>query len=291
LTTVPPRRPGHPYFAGAPLLIAHRGGAGLAPENTMAAFRSAVDDWGADMLELDVHASRDGKVVVIHDPTVDRTTDGIGRVEELPWSELSRLDAGYHFKDTAGRHPFRGAGVRLPLLDELLETFPFMRLNVEAKVPGVGALLFEAIRRHRAEHRVLIAAEDEVARADIPHYSGPWGASRVQLRRFFLAQRLGPFGRIYTPRADALQIPDVWEGRQIASPGFVREAHRRNLPVHVWTVDEPADMRRLLDWGVDGIQSDRPDLLAQVLHEMAGRPLPRGFGPSSNDAAQEPGSD
>ena len=270
---LPVRRPGHPYLAGAPLFIAHRGGAALAPENTMAAFGAAVERWDADVLELDVRRTADGKVVVIHDATVDRTCDGRGAVRELPWSEVRSLDAGYHFRDLAGEHAFRGRGVGIPLLDEVLETFPATRLNVEAKTPGAAPLLVEAVRRHGAQDRVLMAAELEGARPSRHGYPGPHGASRRQIRLFHLLHRR-PLGFLYTPRADALQVPDAWMGRRVVTPRFVHEAHRRNIPVHVWTIDEPADMRRLLSWGVDGIQSDRLDRLARVLVEETGRPPP-----------------
>jgi len=261
-------------MAGAPLLIAHRGGSKLAPENTMAAFRQAVDAYGADMLEMDVHLSADGQVVVIHDPTVDRTTDGTGAIADMPWEALRDLDAGYRFVDLHGEPSHRERDVRLPLFREVLEAFPRVRINVEAKVPGVARALADLVLRFGSQERVLIAVDREAARAPIRDYPGPRGASRPQMTRFFMAQRLGVIGRLYTPGADALQVPDNWEGTQVASERFFREAHLRNLPVHVWTIDEPADMRRLLDWGADGIQSDRPDLLARVLHEETGRPLP-----------------
>ena len=270
---LPARRPGHPYLAGAPLFIAHRGGAALAPENTMAAFTAAVERWDADVLELDVRRTADGRVVVIHDATVDRTCEGTGAVRELPWSEVRSLDAGYRFRGLAGELAFRGRGVRIPLLDEVLETFPATRMNVEAKAPEVAPLLVEAIRRHAAHDRVLMAAELEGARPSRHGYPGPHGASRRQIRLFYLLHQR-PLGFLYTPRADALQVPDAWMGRRVVTPRFVREAHRRNIPVHVWTIDEPADMRRLLSWGVDGIQSDRLDRLARVLVEETGRPPP-----------------
>ena len=260
-------------MAGAPLFIAHRGGSGLAPENTMAAFTSAVDSWGADMLEMDVHRTADGTVVVIHDATVDRTCDGQGAVRDLPLSEVRSLDAGYHFRDLEGRHSFRGTGVGVPTLDEVLETLPHTRLNIEAKVPEVSPLLVEIVRRHGAEGRVLMAAGDERARASRHGYLGPCGASERQSRLFYLTHRW-PLAFLYTPQADALQVPDVWEGRQVLTPRFIDEAHRRNIPVHAWTIDEEPDMRRLLTWGVDGIQTDRPDRLARVLVDVVGRPPP-----------------
>jgi glycerophosphoryl diester phosphodiesterase len=126
---------------------------------------------------------------------------------------------------------------------------------------------------HGAQHRVLVAAEHEANRRDVRGYPGPWGASRTQIRAFYLIQRL-PFGIPWTPAADVFQVPEAWEGRTIVTPRFISEAHRRNIPVHVWTVDDEGAMRRLLHMGVDGIQTDRPDRLARVLHQVRGRPLP-----------------
>jgi len=266
-------RPGRPFLAGAPLLVAHRGGAKLAPENTLVAFRSAVEDWGADMLELDVRLTGDGQVVVIHDAKVEPTTEGAGAVAELTLDEIRTLDAGYRFVDLEGERSFRGRGVGVPTMEEVLDACPGVWLNVEAKEARVAGPLAELLRLRGEEHRVLIAAELERSRRDARGYAGPWGASRGPCLRFWLAHQL-PGGGPYTPRADALQIPEIWKGWRVLTPRFVREAHRRNIPVHVWTVDDPADMRRLLEWGVDGIQSDRPDLLSDVLVEMAGRPLP-----------------
>jgi len=263
-------------MAGAPLLVAHRGGSRLAPENTLEAFRDAVVRWEADMLELDVRLTRDGEVVVIHDATVDRTTEGSGRVAELTLARLQELDAGYRFVDPGGQPTFRGKGVRVPRFEDVLLAFPDARLNVEAKEARAAGPLVEIVRRHGAEHRVLVAAEFERNRADARGYPGPWGASRHQVWLFWVLHRL-PGGGPYTPRADILQVPETWKGRRIVTPAFVRQAHRRNLPVQVWTVDAPDDMRRLLSWGVDGLQTDRPDLLARVLVEVAGRPAPPGL--------------
>lgn len=269
----PRRRPGHPYLAGSPLLIAHRGGAGLAPENTLASFRNAVDVWGADMLEMDVRATLDGEVVVIHDEGVDRTTEGNGMVADLTWPHVRELDAGYRFRDLDGVHSFRGKGVGIPRFEEVLEELPGVRLNVEAKDGRSAVGLVEAVLRHGAQDRVLVAAEWERNRRRVRGYPGPWGASRRHLAGFVVLVRT-PLGVLFTPGCDVLQVPEIHAGIRILTRSFLAEAHRRNLPVHVWTVDEPEDMRRLIAWGVDGIQTDRPDLLASVLTEAAGRPPP-----------------
>ena len=271
-------RPGRAYLSGAPMLVAHRGGSRLAPENTMAAFVRAVDWWGADMLELDVRLTRDGHVVVIHDGTVDRTTDGSGPVSALTLDELQSLDAGHHFVSPSGEKSFRATGVRVPTFAEVMGAFPGVRINVEAKEPQVARPLVDLIEDRGAQARTLVAAEFERSRVDVCGYRGPWGTSRHHILGFSLTHRL-PRGGPYTPGADILQVPEKWKGFRIVSPRFIREAQARNLPVHVWTIDDPADMRRLIEWGVDGIQSDRPDLLAQVLTEMVGRPPAQGPGP------------
>lgn len=252
--------------------MAHRGGSRLAPENTMVAFRQAIEDWSADVLEMDVRLTADGRVVVIHDPTVDRTTNGVGVVREMQWSDLSALDAGYRFRDLRGRHSWRGRGVTVPLFEEVLDAFPSTRLNVESKVPEAAGPLMELVVSRQAEHRVLIAAEHEPTRSGARGYRGPWGASRRQVIPFWLASRLRWLGLRWSPPVDAFQVPETAGALRVVSRAFVRMAHRANVPVHVWTVDEPADMHRLLDWGVDGIQTDRPDILARVLTERTGRP-------------------
>jgi glycerophosphoryl diester phosphodiesterase len=245
----------------------------LAPENTLAAFRNAVYEWGVDMLEMDVRSTRDGEVVVIHDETVDRTTGGTGRVEDFTLDQLRELDAGYHFRNPEGSHSFRGTGATIPSLEEVLEALPGVRMNVEAKDGRSAPGLVETILRHNAQDRVLVAAEWERNRRAVIGYPGPWGASRRDLIRFFLLIHT-PFGRFYTPKCDALQIPETHHGIRILSRRFLHQAHVRNLPIHVWTVDDPRDMRRLVDMGVDGIQTDRPDLLAPILTELVGRPRP-----------------
>lgn len=238
----------------------------------MTAFRRAIGDWDADMLEMDVRLTADGRVVVLHDATVDRTTDGAGSVRDMPWDAVRRLDAGHRFRDPAGEFPYRGRGVRIPLFDEVLRELPHMRIMVEPKAAEAAGPLVEVIRACDAEHRVLIGALFESSRVGARGYRGPRGASRSQVLPFWLWRRVPGIGRWYVPAADAFQVPEVWGRRRVVTPAFVRAAHRANIPVHVWTVDDPDDMRRLLGWGVDGIQTDRPDLLADVLTEMAGRP-------------------
>jgi len=269
-------RPGAPYLAGAPLLIAHRGGAALAPENTLEAFRQAVRWWGCDVLEIDVQPTRDGEVVVLHDANVDRTTDGRGPAAAHTLDALRELDAGYRYSPDGGRtHPWRDRGVRIPTLAEVLEAFPTVRGNIEIKDARAGPRAREVIAAAGAEGRVLVAAEDRAARLAAGAHGAPTSASEQELRAFYLLHRLG-LAALYRPEVDALQLPFRHRNRVIPTPRFVRDAHRLNLPVHVWTVDEVEEMRWLLRAGVDGIVTDRPDRLALVLHHTCGRPLPPG---------------
>ena len=267
----------HPVLQGGPLLIAHRGGSALMPENTLAAFLNADRNWRADMIELDVRASADGHCVVIHDATVDRTTDGSGAVADLTLAELRGLDAGYRFTPDDGRtFPERGKGVRIPTLDEVLEALPAMRLTVESKCADVQAPLFRTIARHKATERVIAAGERNAYRTMYRSYTGPRSASLEEGLPFLLMSRLriSRFGRV---PANVIQTCEVYRGRRILTPRFVRDLHARGVLVHVWTVNEVADMERLLDWGVDGLVTDRPDRLAEVLHRRFQRPLPPGL--------------
>ncbi|HEU0052316.1 MAG TPA: glycerophosphodiester phosphodiesterase [Longimicrobium sp.] len=268
-------RPGYRYLAGAPLLIAHRGGSALAPENTLDAFRRALGWWGADILETDVQPTRDGDALVIHDPTVDRTSNGTGAVSSFTVAELKRLDAGFRFTPDGKTFPFRGKGVVFSTLREVLTALPHARVNVEIKDGRAQQAVWDTVHELGAEHRVLIAAGDRRNRSRFKGYAGPQSAGAQDLYAFYLAH-LAHLARLHAPSIDAFQMPERHHGRQVLDPRWVREAHVRNVAIHVWTVDEVDDMRRLLEWGVDGIITDRPDRLARVLNETRGRPLPPG---------------
>jgi glycerophosphoryl diester phosphodiesterase len=251
-----------------PLFFAHRGGSALAPENTLTAYENGLR-YGADALELDVHYSRDGEIVVFHDDTLDRTTSGSGPLAALTLDELRHLDAGYHFTPDGGAtYPWRGKDVTIPTLREVFERFPQTRVNIEMKVNDaegerrlarllrdngwsdwalVGSFHTDALARFRAlcEGRIATSASMGETRTFLIH---------VLLRA---TQRL-------RPTYDALQVPEVYRGIRVVSPTSIRLAHGLGLDVHVWTVDDRPAMERLLDWGVDGLMSDRPDTLAEV---------------------------
>ena len=267
-----------PYVTHAgPLFFAHRGGALLAPENTLSAFRRGVA-LGADALELDIQTTREGEIVVIHDATVDRTTDGRGPVASYTVEELRRLDAGYRFTPDGGRtYPFRGQGVMVPTLREVFERFPEQRVNIDLKesTPERERRLWELIQGVGAEERTLVASgELHTAIVRFRRLVGErvaTSASSPEVRNFVLAGWYRGTGRL-RPAYVALQVPETWHGIRVVSPRMVAAAHRLGLDVHVWTVDERLAMERLLAWGVDGLMTDRPDVLAEVLGRGPGEP-------------------
>lgn len=276
-------RPAHPVLHGGPLLIGHRGAAGLAPENTLPSFRLAAEEWGVDMIELDVRLSADGQCVVIHDETVDRTTNGTGPVAAMTLDQLRELDAGYRFQDDTGGASFRGMDATIQTLDEVLTAFPDTRFTVEIKIGTVQEELARTIARHDAAHRVIVAGMDYRDQSRFADYNGARSAPTRTVGFFYALHRLR-LGRLRAPSADVFQVPELypWDGREeegarrIVTPRFVRDAASHGVPVHVWTVNDPADMRRLIEWGVDGLITDRPDRGARVLAELVGRPLPPG---------------
>jgi glycerophosphoryl diester phosphodiesterase len=258
------RQSAHPFFSGSPHLIAHRGGAALGPENTIAAIEQAVRLWKPDIVEIDVRATADGACVLMHDPTLERTTNGSGPLDAHTLAELKQLDAGYNFVALDGTHSFRGRGVTIPTFDEVLSAFPHLRFIVEVKIGTAQKPLFETIERHRAHERVLAAGERDVDRDLFAGYEGPTSESGDSMLRMYRMYRMHMMRR-WRPTTDAVQFPIEYEGRRLVTKRLVRQLKRKGLYVHIWTVNQPADMKKLLDWGVDGILSDRPDLLKQVM--------------------------
>jgi len=256
------------YFTGAtPRVFGHRGAAGLAPENTLPSFALGLT-LGADMLELDVHASRDGVVVVFHDPTLDRTTNGTGPLRERSLYELQQLDAGYHFTRDGRDFPYRGHGLRIPTLEAVLKDFPLAHCNIEIKQadPPIVTDVLRVIRRLDAQHRVLLAAEHDPIMQQIRPLAGDivTSFSTADAADFIGRLRAGSLDD-YRPRGRALQIPPRFNEIELVTQENVEAAHRCGLEVHVWTINDPEEMRRLLALGVDGIISDLPGLARVVV--------------------------
>ena len=227
-----------------------------------------------------MHPTRDGEVVVIHDAALDRTTDRSGAVATLTLAQVQAADAGHRFSPDGRTYPYRDAGVTIPTLAEVLEALPDARVNVEIKDGAAQERVWEVVRAAKASGRVLIAAADRANRSRFTRYPGAVSASGSEMRAFYAAHLLRIAHRARLA-VDAFQMPERYYGRQVLSPRLVADAHAHNVAVHVWTVDETADMRRLLDWGVDGIVTDRPDRLAVELNRRNGRPLPPGPPPGA----------
>ncbi|MFI5831529.1 glycerophosphodiester phosphodiesterase [Streptomyces sp. NPDC051578] len=242
----------HPYLDHpAPIPFAHRGGAADGLENTAAAFRRA-EQAGYRYFETDVHATADGKLVAFHDATLDRVTDARGRIAELQWKQVKAARVG-------GTEP-------LSLFEDLLEEFPGARWNVDIKAESALYPLVNLIARAGAWDRVCVGSfsESRVARAHriagprLATSYGVLGVLGLRLRSYAIpaALRVG---------AVAAQVPESQAGVRVVDRRFVRTAHARGLQVHVWTVNEPERMEALLDLGVDGIMTDRIDILRTVL--------------------------
>ena len=241
----------HPFLDhDGVLAFAHRGGAGDAPENTMPAFEAAVA-LGYRYIETDVHLTADGVLVAFHDDHLDRVTDRTGRIADLPWSEVRRARVD-------GRAP-------LCLLEDLLGDLPDVHVNIDPKHDAAVGALADVLRRTDALDRVCVGAFSDRRLGRLrallgPRLCtalGPLGVARLR------AGALGlPTGRLPGPCA---QVPPAAGRVTVVDAGFVRAAHPRGNQVHVWTIDDPDEMDRLLDLGVDGIMTDRPELLRDVL--------------------------
>jgi glycerophosphoryl diester phosphodiesterase len=260
--------PDHPYFNPDKfLVIAHRGGRSLGPENTLYTFQRAAD-LGVDVLEMDVHRTKDGQLVVLHDATLDRTTNGTGPVDRYTLAELKKLDAAYHWSPDNGKSfPLRGKGLSIPALSEVLEAFPQMRLNIEIKDAGQAKLnsFCRLIHDSGMSQKVMVASFESGAlrkfRSACPGIATSAGASEVML--FYALQKMH-LESIYSPAAQALQVPLTYEGLKVVTKRFVEAAHARNLKVHVWTVNDVNEMQKLLQLGVDGIMTDYPRRLLEM---------------------------
>ena len=253
-----------PFFTHEhPIRLAHRGSRVLWPENTMEAFQAAVD-LGYRYIETDIRATRDGVLIVFHDRNLDRLTDGSGPVRDRYGSQLSGLDAAHHFAPERD-YPMRGSGHRIPTLEEVVSTFPELMLNLDLKGAGVARLLPDFIKRHSIAHRVLMAGFFDSRLALARRLAGPevaTSAGSAEAAAFLAAATAGRALRI---GADALQVPPRQGRLTVVNRRFVAAAHKVGKQIHVWTVNQQAEMRRLLTLGVDGIVTDRPDLLNEVL--------------------------
>lgn len=251
-----------------PLHIAHRGGALVAPENTLVAFAAAVSRYQTDVLELDVHLSRDGVVVVAHDETLDRCTDASGPVSALTAAELARVDAGYRFSVDGVAFPHRGQGVGVPTLVEVLRAFPGVAFNVELKSedPDLIRAFVALVRSEDAVGRVCCGSEHDAIAAALAD-AMPEGTLfyPTQAGAQYVLTVLQGGEPVLDRRYTVLDIPVRYGDWELVTPGLIAAAARHGRWVNVWTVDEEDEMRRLFALGVGGIMTDRPDRLRAVI--------------------------
>lgn len=256
-----------------PLVFAHRGGRALGPENTLVALDAGLAA-GADGLELDVRLTRDGDAVVIHDATLDRTTDATGPVRARTAGELARVDAGCRFEQDGAR-PWQGQGVGVPRLVDVLRRYPDRRLIIELKDHDaeLGHAVAAILRQHGGDlDRLCIggfgAPSVDACRSALPGMAS--SAHVREVRRALYASWLG--WPVRTQAYGGYQIPEVRGRLRVVSRRFIRAAHRAGHHVQVWTVNETADMHRLLDWGVDALITDVPDVAARLVSERRSTP-------------------
>ncbi len=274
-----------------PLVMAHRGNSAEVPENTRAAFEDAAKLDGVDVIETDVHLTKDDHFVFCHDPVVNRTTDGRGKITDKTLAELKALDAGYKHAAGGGSFPYRGQGLTIQTVDEILAAFPKQRFNIDIKSrdPRAPALLARKLEALGIENgpgsRVLVASFSEPqVKAFRCISSIPTSASMKEVIGFLRrvnrwAKQHGkdqipasiPQEEVFGTKIPyiALQIPEkLLFIRVIGGKWFVDVAHAMGIAVEVWTINKPDQMRKLLQWGVDGIFSDRPAALVGIMDEL-----------------------
>ena len=266
--------PQYPYYTqdhASPLVIAHQGGDGVWPGDTLFAFDNAAR-LGADVLEMDAHITKDSEIVLMHDERVDRTTDGSGLIEEMTLADLSKLDAAYQWSlDDGKTHPYRGKDIHVPTLRGLFESFPEMRFLIEIKLTKnpINGPLCELIHEFNMQDKVIVASfhDDAMAlfRETCPDVAT--SASKGEVLPFVLLGKIF-FSGWLSPAYQSLQVPyETSEsyGIPVVTKSFIREAHAKGVHVEPWTVNDPELMKQYIDWGVDGIITDRPDLMMKIL--------------------------
>ncbi len=257
------------------LNIAHGGGLGLAPDATLAAFEASAEN-GVDVLEYDTHITSDGHLVAIHDATVDRTTNGTGLVNEMTLEEVQALDAGYHWEDEKGATPYRGMGLYIPTVEEVLRTYPDMRHLIEIKdtnkpelYEGIIQELWRLIQETEMENNVMVGSFTHAINERFEEVSGgriPIGGGEEAIRDF-VTKHVPFLNGLAETNFDALQIPVEQEGYDLTQRNILRGAENRNKVVYYWTINDEEVMRDLIEKGADGIMTDYPDVLQSVLAE------------------------
>ena len=234
----------------------------------MVAFQAAYEV-GARYIELDVHTSRDGEVVVSHDPHLERTCNNPGIILEMAYADILKADAGYGFVDDEGKRPFAGKGITIPRLSEVLGEFPELRFIVEIKqsVPSLIEALLKVLERTGMRRRVIVASEHQAPLTEIRARAPSIPTSFCSTEVGFFVQALPVKMAGYAAPGEALQIPPEYESFKLVTPESVAAAHQLGIEMHIWTVNDASEMKELLATGVDGIITDFPARLLKLLHQ------------------------
>jgi len=265
------------------LLIAHRGASGELPENTIPSFQRALEIYPQCVLEMDVRLSRDGEIIVSHDGSLDRMTNSSKKIKEITLAEIKQLDAGYKKSLDGGKSfPFRGRGYTCPTLAEVLKSFPETRYVIEIKENNrdLAEKVISLIYEHKASERVIIGSFHDrvlqIIRKKAPEIITGFGSSEA--KRFVFIHKLR-LGAVYRGDGDALLLPefsdtenpeyrkDGGNGFRVITKKLIKDAHRKGIPVYTWTINSEENMKRLIQWGIDGIITDFPDRLKAVMQE------------------------
>ncbi|MGI9585614.1 MAG: glycerophosphodiester phosphodiesterase [Acidimicrobiia bacterium] len=254
-----------PYFAGEhPIRLAHRGSRELWPENTWYAFDAAAGELGYKYIETDIRITRDGVVVVFHDETLERTTNGVGKVSDWLWEDLRLLDAAYHFSPDGEEYPLRSTGVHIHSLEETFERYPGVYFNIDLKAKGSAWPVADVIVRSDRKDSVMIGSFNDLRLSRFRRITNGQVATSAGPRSAMAMYSASRVGRSIRRPHEAYQLPHAIKGASIDSK-LVEAVHAADAHLHVWTVNEPELMRRYIDAGIDGIVTDRPDLLNDVL--------------------------
>jgi len=262
------------------IVLAHQGGDGERPSNTLVAFSHAVE-LGAHMLEMDVHTTADGEIVIIHDDTVDRTTDGTGRVNDLTLADIQALDAAYDWPtlsehpDTGrGIHPYRGQGITIPALREVLEAFPDkpMMIEIKQETPPMGQALCDMLREYERTDNTIVASFSTVAMDDFRAVCPEVATSGVQqeVTAYFALNMVG-LSAAWQPTTHSFSVPQSFSGLEVLTESFVANTRQHNVVVYPWTINSEEEMRRMIALGVDGFITDYPTLALELVRGTSPR--------------------
>ena len=248
--------------------IAHRGGIGLGPENTIITFKKAIEV-GADILEMDIHSTSDSILVLLHDHKVNRTTNGNGYVWDYNYKKLKHLNAGYYWtNDDSITFPFRKLKIKIPALEEIFAIFNNFRLNIEIKQneSNIPHILCNMIYKYEMQNNVLIGSFiDEILnnfREECPNIATSSGINETKL---FYGLNYLYLDFLYSPSLDVFEVPEYFKNTQVLTEKFIKGSHNKNIPIYVRTINEVNEMKRLIQLGVDGIITDYPDKLSKIL--------------------------